>query len=89
MFYVASVITFRIFLELLRKSNLIVNYRFNCFQPPRVNQFGICALLFGGYVRFIQLDKMIYIDNENLTSGRSSMSQLVLKLFLLCYGLLL
>ena len=45
MFYVANAIIFRIFLELLCKSTLIVCFKLNIIQPPRVNQFDICALL--------------------------------------------
>ena len=35
-FYVASVITFSVFLELLRKPTLIVRYKLNIFRPPRI-----------------------------------------------------
>ena len=57
-FYVANVITFSAFSELLWKSILLVRYKLNRFSFARVNQFDIRALLFGGYDRFILLDKM-------------------------------
>ena len=44
MFYVASVIPFIVFLELLWKPNLLICYKLNGFRPPRVNQFYIRAL---------------------------------------------
>ena len=84
MFYVANVITFSIFLELVWESTLLLRYKLNRFRPPHVNQFDIHALLFRGYIRFILLDKMIYRDNGNLPSGSSPMSQLSLTLFMLC-----
>ena len=89
MFYVAIVILFSVFSYLLWKSNLLVCYKLNRFRTPQVNQFDICALLFGGYVSFIPLDKWSYKYIENLPSGGSSLSQLALKLFPLCDGLLL
>ena len=57
MFYGATVIKFGVFSELLWKSIFLVCYRLNRFRPPRVNQFDICALLFGGYTRFTALAK--------------------------------
>ena len=45
MFYVASVIIFSVFLELLRKSTLLVHYKLKRFLPPQVSQFDISALL--------------------------------------------
>ena len=65
MFYVANVITLSVFLELPRKFNLLVRYKLNRFWSPRVNQFDTRALAFGGYARFIPLDKMVYRDNGN------------------------
>ena len=59
MFYVANVIKFSAFSELLRKSNLLLSYKLSRFRNTRLNQFDISALLFGGYVRFIPLDKMV------------------------------
>ena len=59
MFYVDSVITFSVFLELLYKSTLLIRYKLNSFRPPQVDQFDIHSLLFGGYIRFIPIDKMI------------------------------
>ena len=53
MFYVANVITFSVFLELLWKFALLVRFRINRFQPPRVEQFDIRARLFDSYDRFI------------------------------------
>ena len=66
MFYVANVIKFSIFLELMWKFTLLTRYRLNSLRPPRVNQFDICALLFGGYSRFIPLGKFFYRDNGTL-----------------------
>ena len=66
MFYVANVITFSVFLELLRKFTLLVRYNLNRFQPPRVNQFDIYALLFGGYTTFITRGKLVYRYNVKL-----------------------
>ena len=59
MFYVATVIAFRTFWELLWRSTLLVCYKLNRFQPPRTYQFDICALLLGGYDRFVPLDKIV------------------------------
>ena len=53
--YIARVIKFSLFLELFRKSTLLVRYKLDRLQPPRVNQFYIRARLFGGYTRFIPL----------------------------------
>ena len=78
MFYVDSVITFSIFSKLLWKSILLIHYKSKRFQSPRLNQLYICALLFGGYTRFIPLDKMVYIDNGYLPLGILPMSQLEL-----------
>ena len=65
MFYVANVITFTVFLELLWKFTLLLRYKLNIFRPPWMNQFDICALLFGGYTMFIPLGKMVNRDNGN------------------------
>ena len=59
MFYVDSVITFRLFLELLLKSILLVRYKLNRFRSRRVNQFDIRALSFVGYASFVPLDKIV------------------------------
>ena len=88
MFYVANVITFSVFLKLLWKYTLILRYKLNLFQPPRVNHFDICALLLGGYARFKPLDKMVFYGyRKTLPSGSSPMLHIYLILFLLCYGL--
>ena len=78
MFYIASVITFGIFLELPWKSTLLVFCKLNIFWHPQVNQFDIIALIFGGYARFTPLDKMVYIDNGNLNLGSLSILKLAL-----------
>ena len=65
MFYVANIITFSVFLELLWKFTLLVRNKLNILRPPRVNQVDICALLFGGYDGFTPLDKVVYINNGN------------------------
>ena len=59
-FYVANVIKLRLVSELLWKFNLLARYKLNIFRPPRVNQFDIRALLFGGYARFTPLDKTVF-----------------------------
>ena len=59
MFYVANAMKFSVFLELLWNSALLLRYKLNIFHPLRMNQFDMCALLFGGYTRFILLDKMV------------------------------
>ena len=59
MFDVAYVIIISVFSELLWKSTLLLRYQLNRFQPPQVNQFDISSLLFGGYARFLLLDKMV------------------------------
>ena len=61
MFYIASVIAFSVFSELLWKASLLVQYKINVFWPPNVNQFDIYVQLFSGYARLIPLDKMVYI----------------------------
>ena len=73
MFYVANVIKFSVFSELLQKCTLLVRYKLNIFGPPRVDQFDICSRLFGGYARFIPLSELVYIDNGNLSFGSSLM----------------
>ena len=81
MFYVANVITLSVVLEVLWNFTLIVHYQLNRFQPSRVNQFDIRALLFGGYARFIPLDKMVFHGYwRALTSGISLMLHTVLTL---------
>ena len=45
MFYVASVITFCVFLELFWKFTLFLREKLNRMQSPRVNQFDISELL--------------------------------------------
>ena len=60
MFNVANVIKLSVVLELQWKFTLPVRYRLYIFRPPQVNQFDIRALLFGGYTRFIPLDKMVF-----------------------------
>ena len=59
-FYVDNVITLSVVSEFLWNFTLLVRYKLNVFRPPRVNQFDIHALLFGGYTRFIPLDKMVF-----------------------------
>ena len=59
MFYVASIIPFRVFLELLWKSTLLLRYKLNILWPRWLNHFDIMALLIGGYARFIPLDKIV------------------------------
>ena len=86
MFYINIIITFSLFSELLWKSTLLVRYKLNRFLFTRVSKFDIHALLFGGYYRFIPLDKMVFIENINLPSVSSSMSQIYLTLFLFCNG---
>ena len=61
MFYVANIITLSIFLEVLWKSTLLVYYKLYIFWPPLVNQFDIHGLFFGGYTRFILLDKWVFM----------------------------
>ena len=48
MFNVANVITLILVSELPWKFNLLLRYTLNIFRPPRMNQFDISALLFGG-----------------------------------------
>ena len=38
MFYVANVITFSVFMEILQKSTLLISYKLNILQIPWVNQ---------------------------------------------------
>ena len=88
MFYVANFITLNVVLELLLTCTLLVRYKLKIFRPPRVNQFDIRALLFGGYARFIPLDKMVFYGFcKALPSGSLSMLNIALKLFQLCSGL--
>ena len=60
MFYVANVIEFSVFLDLLCTFNLLVGYRLNRFWSQQLNQFDTHALLLGGYVSLILLDKMVF-----------------------------
>ena len=60
MLLVAKIIALSVVLELLWKSTLLVCYKLNIFRPPQVNHFDIRALLFGGYARFILLDRMVF-----------------------------
>ena len=88
MFYVANVIILSAVLELLWKFTLLVRYKLNIFQPPQVNQFDICAQLFGGCARFIPLDKIVlYGYWEALPSVSLLMLHITLTLFPLCNGL--
>ena len=88
MFYVANVISLNVVSELLRKSTLLIRYKLNILRPPQMNQFDICALLFGGYKRFIPLDKIVFYGFwKALPSGSSSMLHIALILFPLCNGL--
>ena len=59
MLCIASVITFSVFLESLRKSTLLVHYKLSRFWTREMNHFDICALLFVGYTRFIPFYKMV------------------------------
>ena len=87
-FYVANVITLSAVSELLWKFTLLLRYKLNRFRPPWVNQFDIRALLFGGYARFIPLDKMVFYGYwKALPSRSSSMLHIDLTLFLLCSGI--
>ena len=88
MFYVANIITLILFLELLWYFTLLIRYKLNRFRIPRVNQFDIHALLFGGYDSFILLDKMVFYGYwKALLSSSSSTLHIALTLFLLCNGL--
>ena len=85
MFYLANVTTLSIVSELLWKFTILVRYRLNIFSPPRVNQFDICALLFGSYARFIPLDKMVFYGYwKYLSSVRFLMLHIDLTFFPLC-----
>ena len=77
MFYVGSVITFILFLDLLRKSTLLVSYMLNIFWPPRVNQFEICELLVWllHQVHTVKLNSILWLA-ENLPSVSSLTLQL-------------
>ena len=55
MLYVDNVITSSVFLEIMWNSTLLIHYKLNSFRPPGVKQFGICALLFVFYAKFIPL----------------------------------
>ena len=59
MFYVAIMITFSLFSWLLWKYNLLVVTSYMGSGIDGLNQFDICGLFFGGYDRFIPLDKMV------------------------------
>ena len=88
MFYAGNIITLSVVLELLCKSTLLVRYKLNLLQPQLVNQFGFFALLFGGYDRFIPLDKMVFCGYWKALPSRSLlMLHIALTLFLLCNGL--
>ena len=53
-----------------------------------MNQFDILGLLFGGYARFIQLDKIVFYGYwKSLTSGSLLMLHIALTLFPLYNGL--
>ena len=53
-----------------------------------MNQFDICSLLFGGYARFIPLDKLIFYGYwKALPSGSSLMSHIASTLFPLFNGI--
>ena len=82
MFYVANVITFSVFQKVLLKFTLLICYKINIFQPPRVNHFDIRALLFW---QLCQVHTAIincqYRSWETFPSGSLSMSKLDLTLF--------
>ena len=74
MFYVATVITFSIFLELLWKSTLLVCYKLNIFCSAIMNHFDIHKLLIRpGSYRYI---KWSFMFGGNLPPGSSLVSQL-------------
>ena len=52
---------FSVPLDLLWKISLLIRYKLDIFRSLWVQQFYICELLFGGYARFIPLDKMVYL----------------------------
>ena len=87
MFNVSSVITFSVFLELLRKSTLLVRYKLNILWPPRVKQFDICVLLFHR-LRQVHIDKLngIFCWWKNLPSGSYLISQLAWNCFCCVMG---
>ena len=88
MFYIANVITLSVFLELLRKFNLLLLYKLNSLRPPWVNQFDIHAVFFGGYARFIPLYKMIFCGYwKALPSDSLLMLHIDLTFFPFCNGL--
>ena len=92
MCYVASVITFSIFLELLQKSTLLVRYKLIKSGQHRLNQFDIRALLFGVYARFLLLYKMFQCGQWKPAFRQLinvTVSWLALTLFLLSNGILL
>ena len=63
-------------------------YKLNIFRPPRVNQFYIHALLFGGYARFVPLDKISFYGYwKTLPSSSSPMLHIAWNFFLLCNGI--
>ena len=85
MLCVANVITYIVVLELLWKFYSLVHYKLNRFLPPQVKQFDICALLFGGYDRFVPLNKMVFYGYwKTLPSSSLSMLYIALTLFSLC-----
>ena len=85
MLCVANVITYIVVLELLSNFSSLVHYNLNRFRSPWVKQFDILALLFGGYARFIPLNKMVFYGYfKTLPSSSSSMLYIALTLFPLC-----
>ena len=69
MFYVASIITFSVFLELLWMPTLLVRYSIIGPGLYGLNQFYISSLLFGRYARFILLDKKTHRNAEPHTGN--------------------
>ena len=85
MFYVANVITFCVVSELLWKFNLLVRYKLNILQLPQINNFDTRELLFGGYARFLLLDKTVFYGYwRSLPFDSFLMLHTALTLFTLC-----
>ena len=76
MCYVASVMTFSIFSELLWKYTYLYVTRKIDTNPPQVNQFDVCIILVWWlrHVYTVKLNGLLWLFRENLPSGSSLMS---------------
>ena len=81
-------ITFSVLLELPWKSILLVHYNLYRVWPPKVKKFGICALVFVIYARFILLDKIVLYIYWNLPLNSYYLSHFFVVVYVVLWNLI-